>query len=372
MAVKLYCGRPREGKTLTALHHIIQFAKKHKRRVVCINVTGLALDKLKEMTGVEWVDLSDVYPEPSLGSPNPNLIPDVYQLKKLGHIQNGDILIIDECQNYWPQRTQGGNIPLFVESLALHGKLGLDIYLITQSATLTDKYVRVHTKEYFYITRPTGQPYCQVQEFDRFLDHNNKFEVKDHEVSKYRLCWGPLPLFSRIMHPLSTCPSVKYVFGLYESAQEHTVVSKTPFKLFMIPILGLSALGMLFLAAWILWSQVSDKKAPSPAPVGQGLGIGSGASVTTLGGGAVSAVPLRSVGSIRIGQYRADLLEVMYSAGDGASPLQIPAADFEALEPGEDRPGYVWRGQSIPAVFFDYADKKKLQGGANVNPFSAD
>lgn len=77
---------------------------------------------------------------------------DIFQ--NLSNFESGALIIIDECQRFFPPRPSGSRVPEHVSFFNTHRHLGLDFVLITQGVKLIDKSLRDLVGEHIHVSRP--------------------------------------------------------------------------------------------------------------------------------------------------------------------------------------------------------------------------
>ncbi|AXH76360.1 MAG: zonular occludens toxin [Inoviridae sp.] len=140
------------------------------------------------------------------------------------------IILIDEVQQYFPQRPAGSKVPLAISALETHRHGGYDLYLITQDAMLIDvnmrRLVGRHTNYY------------------NGLGGKRLSKVEDSKV------FNPSDYFSTQNLDKKIIKHNKNFYGSYHSAEIHTHKFKLPkFVYYFFGILLL-----LFFSAFVLYN----------------------------------------------------------------------------------------------------------------------
>jgi zona occludens toxin len=125
------------------------------------------------------------------------------------------LIVIDEAQLSFPVRGRG-QPPEWIEALATHRHLGLDFVLITQHPGLIDVFVRRLCDRHFHVVRKFGTHWATVHEFANGVRDN----VEKSRSGSIRHEWR---------YPKSS-------FGLYKSAEVHTVKARVPAKIYIMVI----------------------------------------------------------------------------------------------------------------------------------------
>lgn len=213
--ITLGTGLPGNGKTLYMLWYIKQKADKEKREVYYHNVKDLnaqAVGDWQTFDPEKWMDLP-----------------------------YGSIIFIDECQEIFPRKPNGAQLPPHYEELAKHRHKGFDIYLVTQHPTLVDNFVRRLVGQHFHSVRKFGMQRATIYEWSSC---NPAPETPASQKSAIPLKWA---------YP-------KEVFGWYKSAEVHTVKRSIPAKLFLAVAFVLAVLAVGW---WALDRfQTRNQKAP--------------------------------------------------------------------------------------------------------------
>ena len=212
--IDLITGLPGNCKTLYTIAWVRDWAKRDSRPVY---YSGIPLsDEGKAELG--WAEID---PEKWMECP-PN-----------------SIIVIDECQRVFRNRSINSQPPKFVTDLETHRHLGVDLVFITQHPMLIDPAIRRLTGRHRHMVRIWGLEASTVHEWPAVRDNCDKPAArKDSEKQKWTFD--------------------KSVYRLYKSAEVHTVKRMIPMRaklLLLVPVL-------LALAAWYVYSFVQKKTAP--------------------------------------------------------------------------------------------------------------
>lgn len=145
-------------------------------------------------------------------------------------LERGSVIVIDECQQWFPPRNPGSKVPRHCSEFETHRHKGFDVHLITQDAKLLDNHIRRLTGRHIHFFNPFTS-----NRVTRF--HSDKvFDPEDYHARQKTQ--------SKIIKRDSN------FYGLYWSADQHTHKFKLPRKvLLLIPIVIL-----LPLFIWIVIS----------------------------------------------------------------------------------------------------------------------
>lgn len=216
MAIELSTGNPGAGKTLSVVQEINVLSKKWEKKpeqarpIFVLGIKDLALSVCDVPTytfnetkggrvghdqiGIDWESMPD-----------------------------GSLVIIDECQKYFPKRPTGARIPEHVAFLNVHRHRGFDIWLITQKPKNIDIEVRELAGRHRHYRRNWATASAVCYEWDG-CSVNLNYKESQKSAFKY--------------------PKDAYKF--YKSAEVHTKPrNKFPIKL-LFPLVGI-AFGAFFI-----------------------------------------------------------------------------------------------------------------------------
>jgi hypothetical protein len=147
-------------------------------------------------------------------------------------------ILIDECQQFFPPRALGANVPIHISKFETHRHNGYDVYLITQDRMLLDSNVRKLVNNHVHYHNPFGGSRVTRYEHSKSFDADNYFDLKATQNS------------------LVKRPSNFY--GSYFSAEMHTHKFKMP-KIFYYSII------ILTIIVGLIFSLLSSKLFASPS-----------------------------------------------------------------------------------------------------------
>ncbi|MFI4938961.1 MAG: zonular occludens toxin domain-containing protein [Burkholderiales bacterium] len=192
-------GLPGHGKTLYALQYVKEWSERENRQVFYSGIADLMLP---------WTEI-----EP----------------EKWFECPAGSIIVIDECQRVFRPRSMGKEVPPHVSKLETHRHDGFDIVLITQHPLLTDTSVRRLVGRHYHVVRNFGAPKSTIHEWGAIKDSCDKPSGRKDSVKHH---W---------LYP-------KSLYGLYKSAEVHTVKMHLPKRIFLMGLLPLLAGAMIYYA----------------------------------------------------------------------------------------------------------------------------
>jgi hypothetical protein len=184
--IELITGLPGGGKTLLLVADLKKNAESSTPRPTFVNgVPGLSQALL-------WTPLTD---------------PTNWQ----NDMPEGAIVVIDECQHYFPPRPSGSRVPDFISSFETHRHRGLDLVLITQHPKLLDQNLRRLIERHRHVTRVFGSSFQNVYEWNTCNESPEPPQsLKNANCKKQRFD--------------------KSLFSLYKSATQHTHRARLPWR----------------------------------------------------------------------------------------------------------------------------------------------
>lgn len=198
--IDLITGLPGNCKTLYTIAWVRDWAKRDNRQVF---YSGIPLsDKGKEELG--WIEI---------------------EAEKWMEAPPNSIVIVDECQRIFRNRSLGTQPPKHVSDLETHRHLGIDLVFITQHPSLIDPAIRRLTGRHRHMVRIWGMEASTVHEWPSVRDNCDKPAArKDSQKAKWKFD--------------------KSVYALYKSAEVHTVKRQIPMRaklLLLVPFVVLLA-----------------------------------------------------------------------------------------------------------------------------------
>lgn len=193
----LHTGVPGHGKTLFTIDFVEKFKTNQKdddgnalpdRPVFYHNIDELQLDWNYFDNPEKWYELPE-----------------------------NAIIVIDECQEFFPVRGAKDTVPEKCSRFERHRHKGWDIFLITQHPKLIDVHVRRLTGKHRHIERKLGLQKATIYTNDKYFDPDNFHD----KAAAQKTPWS---------YP-------KKHFKSYKSATQHTVKREIPKWLYLIPLL---------------------------------------------------------------------------------------------------------------------------------------
>lgn len=169
--ITLKTGLPRNGKTLSAVDELAKLFdrwEKHpseRRQVFQHGIPDLALEVEPLPVFPMGGSAGDEIPLTAEGKPATKLAFDQ------GSIPDGALIVIDECQDFFPPRGPSVPAPAHVSSLNTHGHRNLDYVLMTQHPKLIDNAVRRLINRHQHYRRMFGGKRAVTYEWDVCSDN---------------------------------------------------------------------------------------------------------------------------------------------------------------------------------------------------------
>lgn len=241
--IELVTGLPGNGKTLFSIGNVKKMAEEQNRPVFYNGI-------------------------PEVNIPGWELLEDPREWAK---VPPRSIVLLDEGQKTFRNRSVGSTPPPFVTELETHRHLGIDLVIITQHPSLIDPSVRRLAGLHRHLVRIWGMEASTVHRWDAVKDNCDKSRA-DSEKTKWAFD--------------------KKLYGLYKSAEVHTMKRSIPTRvklLIAVPFL-------LAAAAYYVSTTLMHKTHPQ-APIAPGVVAGSTSTPGQVAAG--KAVPFDPVADAR-------------------------------------------------------------------------
>lgn len=238
MAIELITGLPGNAKTLHALELVINRSAAENRPVFYAGLKEFQEDDPR-LKGICWTEF-----DPLTWHEN---------------VPSGAICLIDESQKFFRSRSLGAVPPKYVTELEEHRHKGLDFYLITQHPSFVDPAVRKLTQHHRHMMRIFGMEASTIHFWPTGVKENceKAGSRSDSEKSK----WG----------------FKKELYGLYKSADVHTMKRRIPGRIKMLGVLALLMGGVFwYMSGFIakktgITSDPATASSSAPASVSQSM-----------------------------------------------------------------------------------------------------
>lgn len=217
--IALLTGLPGHGKGVYGIDYIKTKAERENRQVYYSGIPDLKLP---------WIELPDA--------------------TKWFECPPGSIVFIDECQRVFRPRATGSHVPEYVSRLETHRHQGLDLFLVTQHPMLVDGNVRRLVDKHFHIVRKFGMQKAVVHEFPQLVEQPHKSRA------------------GSVRHDYSYN---KAIYGLYKSAELHTVKRQLPMRYIMLFVIPFLIAGLAYAAYRVLDPYKQHTHKPAPETVEQ-------------------------------------------------------------------------------------------------------
>lgn len=156
----LFTGANGAGKTLSAVKYIHDEMKKSAYqadpRPIYTNITDFQLGE-------------------------PLLVDDPHDWREY---PDSSIIIYDEAQQIFPQRSNSKPVPEHIADLSLHRKRGFDIIFITQYPTMIDHYIRQLVTSHYHLVRKSGLKFSLQYKADIVFDVSHQNLKTDKTLEK--------------------------------------------------------------------------------------------------------------------------------------------------------------------------------------------
>jgi len=228
--IDLLTGLPGNAKTLHGLELMIARATAEQRPVYYSGLKEFKSDDPR-LNGTQWIEFDP--------------------LKWHTDVPSGSLIFIDECQKIFRNRSMGANPPAHVTELEEHRHKGLDFLLISQHPSLVDPAIRRLTQTHRHMVRIFGMEASTVHKWNGTKDNCDKSRA-DSEKTKWSFN--------------------KKLYGLYKSADAHTMKRSIPFRVKMLLFVPV----ILIAAGYYVYSMVAKKTAPVVAPTAVATAVGPG------------------------------------------------------------------------------------------------
>lgn len=220
-------GKPGNGKTLYTIAQISKLQKESERSVYYDGVPLLPLGEEK----LKWIKFNVEEP--------PAKLPDG-RLRIWPAVPDGSIVIVDEVQRYWRQRTTGSKVPEIVQAIETHRHFGLDIYFCSQDPQLVDINIRKLASSHEHLKRRAMMEVATIYKWSqKVANPDSKTDQKDaiDSIWKYQ----------------------KEFYGYYKSSELHTAKADIPWmKIMIVVALVLFLIGALYYVFFTGWGNTGD------------------------------------------------------------------------------------------------------------------
>lgn len=212
--ITLLSGLPGHGKTLMAVTYAVE-ARKEGQRVFQVGIRDCnpQVAELWCPSGCDATLMADF----SAANQEPATKARLDAVMRWREIPPGGILIVDECQDYFPVR-QPGQPPEWILMLARLRQFGMQLWLITQEPRNIDSFVRRLIGAHVHIERKMGTRSAVTFRWEKVAE-----DVQDYHARK--------------ASAKSAFRQTKKNFQYYTSATQHLVKRKLPWQVLLgVPV----------------------------------------------------------------------------------------------------------------------------------------
>lgn len=241
MPIKAITGTPGAGKTLSALEELCKHVGVDPRD--CKDSEDL-IERLRKRENPRPVFVCNVE------GLRPGIFEHLEDPLNWQDCPDGSLVLIDEAWQFMGAHTSEGRKDQRVLDLAKHRHRGFDFILTLQQPSQLSAFVRGLVGEHVHVSRKFGTDVTERFSWPAMCDDPNSIQQRKRGS-------GGIPW----KYP-------KQVQGLYQSATVHTVKRKIPFRVLMLPVLGLLFLASLGFGAW-KFKQFLFPAQPVPAAAAQ-------------------------------------------------------------------------------------------------------
>lgn len=212
MPIESFTGLPGNGKTALMLEHLEQQAQKGERPLFAAGIDGLqpglatVLENPREWNAVKPGEKCSCHDTENSGPCDAHVVP------------NGSLVYIDEAWKWFGHLHDAGRqaTPKHVLDLAEHRHRGIDFVWTFQQPNQIYPFARGLMAEHHHVVRRWGTSMIDVFTWPELNEEVKSSTKRENAQRKTR-----------------TLPAK--VFGLYKSAEVHTIKSRVPWKVWLIP-----------------------------------------------------------------------------------------------------------------------------------------
>lgn len=207
--IHLITGLPGNAKTLFMLQLVIKVAAEENRPVYYSGIKDFVKNDPR-LKGTSWTEFDP----------------------KTWHetVPSGAIIVLDELQTIFRARAITSNPPPYVTELEQHRHKGIDFYGTTQHPRLIDPALKVLVQSHRHMMRIFGAEMSTVHFWDGIREKPESAGAKNQSQK-------------------TTWPFAKDLYGLYRSADAHTMKRKIPLRvklLLLAPVLVVACVWMAY------------------------------------------------------------------------------------------------------------------------------
>ena len=250
MPIHLVTGLPGNAKTLRCLQLLIERAKKENRAVYYANLKGFKEDDPR-LQGTEWKEFDP--------------------LTWHEDVPNGAICFVDEAQKVFRARTLGSVPPKHVTELEEHRHRGLDFVFATQHPSLIDPAIRKLTQVHEHMVRISGAQASTVHRWESGV--RDTCDKPSGRKDSEKTTWG----------------FAKNLYGLYMSADVHTIKFQIPKRVKIFAGLVVALVALVGVGYYVITHRIMHKQDGQVDQVANGPA--SASSITSQPGPGMAKPP---------------------------------------------------------------------------------
>lgn len=235
MPIELYTGKPGNAKTAFLVDRILQEREKENPRyLVAIGINGLAdglVDDVME-SAEGWAEITDRTQGPCRCPLIGGAMVEGQYPPHTHRIPPGALIFVDEAWKWFGHlhEARGQQTPKHALDLAEHRHMGVDFVWTAQGPNQIYPFVRNLIADHTHHVRRFGTHFVDTWKWE---------ELQEDVKSEGKRSAG--------LHAVKVIP--KRTFGLYKSAEQHTIKRKIPLRVLLLPGILLAAV----LCAWLAY-----------------------------------------------------------------------------------------------------------------------
>lgn len=256
MPIHLITGIPGHGKTAHMVKMLIEAAKKGDRPIFAAGIDGLEPGLAQDMPDpTRWC--SAVSFEPRRFDQDGK---ELFDYKP--NIPEGSLVFVDEAWKWFGHLSNASRqqTPQHVLGLAVHRHFGIDFVWTAQGPNQIYPFARPLIEQHWHCVRKFGTQAIDLYKWGELVEDVKSQGMRD-----------------RAERDTTTIPSE--TFGKYKSASVHTIKSRLPWKVWLIPVFLVAAAALAVYVYQLLSpSAVAESLAPGQAAGLPAAGPGNGTS----------------------------------------------------------------------------------------------
>lgn len=216
MDLNLVTGQPGASKTLNTIKKVEKRRVEEGRPVYYANIDGLTLDG--------WIKMD----EPDVLHGNPDAITP----HSWFNVPEGAIIVIDECQDYFPPLNSSKQQPDYIMRMAKFRHMGYSMYLVTQGPNLINRNIREWVQPHIHYRRIGGKNYSYEYVNEQCIDNPRTVKTLAKNAT------------------LTKVPFDESFFGKYKSSIQHNTNKRSNRKTYIMMLMPLFVIPLVILIIW--------------------------------------------------------------------------------------------------------------------------